>query len=314
MREVAISAWETGRELSCGRQIRSDQCWDESFNLERDSGLRRSWSWSEFAANVARMAILFVALVVYSWFRKTYFQRPPEVAFANALDIIDLQRALGIAVTSVEIPLQQRVLEHSWLIDFFNAYYRQFKPALYICALLCMFLAPVDFRRIWRVFMIATLLAVPWYAIYPLAPPRLMEQYGFPFVDTLAVYGGAVSSSEGVGGANQFAAMPSMHIAWTTIAALWLAAALPRWRIGVVLGVIHLALMCLTVIVTANHYVLDIVAGFTVAGVAVAIARLLPTELPWLRWRTLGWGRRSAIVPAADDTGSAHSRPPVAPP
>lgn len=248
------------------------------------------------------MAILVVVLILYSWFRKTYFQRSPEAAFANAIDIIDLQRALGIAVTRVEIPLQQRVLEHAWLIDVFNAHYRQFKPALYLCAVLCLLLAPVDFRRIWRVFMIATLIATPWYALYPLAPPRLMTPFGFPFVDTLAVYGGAVSSSEGVGGANQFAAMPSMHIGWTTIAALWLAAALPWWRIGAVVGTAHLGLMCLTVVVTGNHYVLDIVAGFVVAALAVLIERTLPRafSLPRTPRRWSQYRRASVVGPSGD--------------
>lgn len=273
-----------------------------SINRSTDFQWHGSWRWKVFAANIARMAILVLVLAVYSWFRKTYFQRPPEVAFANALDVIDLQRALGFAVTRVEIPLQQRVLEHPWLIDFFNTYYRQFKPALYVCALLCLLLAPVDFRRIWRVFVIATVIATPMYALYPLAPPRLMGQYGFPFVDTLAVYGGAAPSASGLGGANQFAAMPSMHIGWTTITVLWLAAALPRWRIGLIIGSIHLVLMCLTVIVTGNHYVLDIVAGFCVAGAAIAIAGWLPSELP-RQWRHWGDGERFAgsIVRPVDD-------------
>lgn len=228
---------------------------------------------------VVWLAVLMVTLQAYSWFRKTYFQRPAEVAFANALDVIDLQAALGFAVTRVEIPLQQRVIEHAWLIDFFNTYYRQFKPALYICAVLCVLLAPVAFRRIWRIFLIATLIALPMYAIYPLAPPRLMLPYGFPFVDTLAVFGGVEQSAAGAGGANQFAAMPSMHIAWTTIAAFWLAAALPWRRVGLVIGVIHLALMCLTVVVTANHYVLDIIAGFAVVAIAATIAQYFPANV-----------------------------------
>jgi hypothetical protein len=243
------------------------------------------------------MAILFVALMVYSWFRKTYFQRPAEVAYAHALDLIELQRRLGIAVTRVEIPLQQWVLDRGSLIDFFNFYYRQMKPALYLSALLCLLLAPVDFRRIWRIVMLATLIAVPWYALYPLAPPRLMAPYGFGFVDTLAVYGGTVSSSAGVGGANQFAAMPSMHICWTTMAALWLAAALPWRRVGLIIGIAHLAIMCLAVIVTGNHYLLDIVAGWGVAGAAVGLEYLLAAKLPAVGRRIGGWSAVNRATP-----------------
>jgi hypothetical protein len=226
----------------------------------------------------SRIAVLFVILQAYSWFRKTYFQRPAELAYANALDVIDLQRRLGIAVTEVEIPLQRWVIERPALIEFFNTYYRQFKPALYLCAALCLVLAPVAFRRVFRVFLLATLIAFPWYALYPLAPPRLMQSHGFAFVDTLAVFGGVQSTASGAGGANQFAAMPSMHIGWTAVAALWLAAAVPWRRVGAMLGAIHLTLMCITVVVTGNHYVLDIVGGFLVTGGALLVARSLPVS------------------------------------
>ena len=169
--------------------------------------------------------------------------------------------------------MQQWVIEHGWLDRCLQralpAVQTGFVPLCRVVSIA----GTGRFSPIWRVFMIATLIATPWYALYPLAPPRLMTPFGFPFVDTLAVYGEAVSSTEGVGGANQFAAMPSMHIGWTTIAALWLAAALPWWRIGAILGTVHVGLMCVTVVVTGNHYVLDIVAGFAVAGLAVLIER-----------------------------------------
>ena len=227
---------------------------------------------------LTRIGALFVLLQTYTILRKTFFQRPPEVAFDHALDLIALQEALRI---DVELALQHRVLEHQWLVEFFNAYYRQFKPALYVCAALALLLAPAAFGRIARAFVLATLIALPCYALYPLAPPRFMRQYGYPFVDTLAVYSPTPPSSGGLGGANQFAAMPSMHIGWTAVGVLWLAAALPWRRIGPVLAALHLALMCVTVVVTGNHYVLDIVAGFAVAGAALGLARLLPRELPW---------------------------------
>lgn len=236
---------------------------------------------------VSRLAVLFVVLQAYSWFRKSFFLRPEELAYAHALDVIELQRRLGIAVTEVEIPMQQWVIQHATAIDFFNAYYRQFKPALYLSAALCLLLAPHAFRRINRVFLVATLIAVPWYALYPLAPPRLMQPYGFEFVDTLAVFSGVQSTSSGAGGANQFAAMPSMHIGWTTVAALWISAAIPWRRVGLILGVSHLTLMCITVVVTGNHYILDIVGGFLVVAVAVRLAWCLPLERRGARQQAL---------------------------
>jgi membrane-associated phospholipid phosphatase len=238
----------------------------------------RSWPGIAWLV-VSRIAVIYMILYAYSWLRKTWFLRPDDLAYANALDLIEFQGWLGIAVTNVEIPLQRWVLEHPALIDFFNTYYRTFKPALYLCAALCLLLAPGAFGRVLRVFLLATIIAFPWYALYPLAPPRLIDPFGFGFVDTLAVYGGVESTAGGAGGANQFAAMPSMHIGWTVIAALWLAAAIPWRGIGALLGAAHVLLMCVTVVVTGNHYVLDIVGGFVVAGSAVALERVLPG--PW---------------------------------
>lgn len=220
-----------------------------------------------------QLGLIYVIFQAYSYLRKTFFQRSPDLAFRNAIEIIDAQAALGLAVERVELPLQARVLEHAWLVDAFNAYYRGLKPGIYVCIALAILLAPAGFRRVRRLFVLATLIAVPWYAIYPLSPPRFMDRYGYPFVDTLAVHGGSVSSSGGLGGANQFAAMPSMHIGWSVIAALWLAVSLRRWRIGAILGTIHVLLMSLTVMATGNHFWLDIVGGFAVVAAAVALDR-----------------------------------------
>ena len=233
----------------------------------------------------SQFALLLLTLQLYTLSRKTFFQRPESLAYANALDIIRWQEALRL---NVELDLQRWVLERAWLVDVFNAYYRQFKPALYVCAALALVLAPAGYRRVRRVFFLATLLALPWYALYPLSPPRFMGPYGYPFVDTLAAFSDTPNATTGAAAANQFAAMPSMHIGWTTVAALWLAVALPRWRLGATLGALHVAVMCLTVMATGNHYVLDIVGGFAIAGGAVALARLLPEDLgaPLRRWVT----------------------------
>lgn len=245
---------------------------------------------------IAYFGALVVLLQFYSWFRKTYFQRPAEIAFRNALDVIEFQARIGLAVERVELPLQDWTLQHAWLIDAMNLYYRQMKPVLYVAALLCLMLAPRAFPRIWWGFVIATAIGFPMYALYPLAPPRLMGPFGYPFVDTLEVFGGVQSSSEGLGGANQYAAMPSMHICWSIFAAFWLAAALPWRRIGLALGALHVALMSFSVVVTGNHYVLDVIAGALVAGVAIVIAGRLP-EYPGRA--LVNWIRRRATARAA---------------
>jgi membrane-associated phospholipid phosphatase len=236
---------------------------------------------------VANIGALFVLMQAYTASRKRWFLRPAEVAFDHALDLIALQEALRL---DVELGMQRWALDHPWLIDAANLYYRNLKPAMYGSAVLALLLAPVAFRRIRTALVLATLIAWPWFALYPLAPPRFMGPYGYPFVDT--IHGAAPQ----VGGANPYAAMPSMHIGWSALVALWLAAAFPRWRLGWALGAFHLGAMSFAVVVTGNHWVLDIVAGLAVAAVALLLARLLPEPAPWSRraWRPLRRARGAA--------------------
>ncbi|MCC6705905.1 MAG: phosphatase PAP2 family protein, partial [Thermomicrobiales bacterium] len=231
-----------------------------------------------------QFGLIFGLMTFYTWFRKTFFQQPPEKAYANALDIIDLQAWFRLPVERIELPLQRWAID-AGAIDFFNIYYRQFKPMLYIAAMLALLLAPAGYRRVRRIFLLTTAIAFPMYALYPLAPPRLMTEFGFPFVDTVAIAKGVSSTAQGAGSANLYAAMPSMHIGWTTVAALWIAVALPWRRIGAAIGVIHLTIMGLTVMITGNHYWLDIAGGLAAVALAWLIARQLPERISGPRRR-----------------------------
>jgi hypothetical protein len=112
-------------------------------------------------------------------------------------------------------------------------------------------------------------LAVFW--LYPVAPPRMLASSGF--VDTVAVTHalGAWSSGALASQANEFAAMPSLHVAY----AVWCAIAVwhitgKRWLRGLSVG--YALLTSWVVVATANHYFLDVVAGATTAGVSGALA------------------------------------------
>ena len=120
------------------------------------------------------------------------------------------------------------------------------------------------------------LLADPFF---PLAPPRMFDGSTFHlnlgFVDTLAKDPAFWSFNEGAMKkiSNQFAAMPSVHCAW----ALWCACALvPRLRHvwAKALAIVYPVCTVTVIVVTANHYFLDAVAGFFVLGVGYGLARL----------------------------------------
>jgi hypothetical protein len=224
---------------------------------------------------------LFMVLVqAYKLVRRTFIQRGETLGFEHAREIIRLEKRLYLYF---ELDLQRWVLDQGeWLIKFFNYYYTYFMPLFYVCCGLSLLFAPVQWR-FWRnVFLCSMLLALPWYALYPLAPPRFMTDYGF--IDTLAVYGPNYFSNNGVVTANRFAAMPSMHCGWTLIGSLMLVFCLPKvrgFRIGIIPAVVHTTMMTLTVMVTGNHYFVDAVAGWIIVGFSILMAWKIVDRLPF---------------------------------
>lgn len=110
--------------------------------------------------------------------------------------------------------------------------------------------------------------------LFPVAPPRLAGgREGF--VDTLSrvsdvdLHGGVLS-----GWFNPYAAVPSMHFGYAALIGVVTAALVrPLWLRGLALA--YPALVFLTIVGTANHYVIDAIAGalaMALGGAAVALA------------------------------------------
>ena len=111
--------------------------------------------------------------------------------------------------------------------------------------------------------------AIFW--LFPVAPPRMLSSFGF--VDVVAVTHavGAWSTSAVASQANEYAAMPSLHMAW----ALWCAIAVwcvRRDRISRVAAVAYVVVTGVAVLATANHYFLDVAAGVATAAVSAGVA------------------------------------------
>jgi PAP2 superfamily len=107
---------------------------------------------------------------------------------------------------------------------------------------------------------------------YPVAPPRMLSSSGFSDVVASTNPFGQWHTGSIAAEANQFGAMPSLHLAW----AAW--CALVLWRVSKRPWMRALALLypCLTtfaVLSTGNHYLLDVFAGLATFAVAVALVR-----------------------------------------
>ena len=123
-----------------------------------------------------------------------------------------------------------------------------------------------------RTFVISMILGAIIFAVFPLAPPRFMP--GLGMTDTVTMLGlDPAPNSDSAISYNRFAAMPSLHYAW----ALLIMTAM--FRIGgiwlKIFGFAYQALMFIAIIATANHYVLDALAGVILLVIAININRWL---------------------------------------
>ena len=114
--------------------------------------------------------------------------------------------------------------------------------------------------RIRNAFITSTGLVT--HVIYPLKPPRMMEG----FVDTGALLGPDPYDLGISTGANQLAAMPSLHVGWALLIALgtiWIGISSTKW-----LALDHPILTLAVVVLTANHDWVDAIAAVAIVAVA----------------------------------------------
>jgi membrane-associated phospholipid phosphatase len=239
----------------------------------------------------AALSPVFLLYALYTLVRWALTDRGPALGPRHADRLLAWETSLGL---DWERPVQAFGLRHDWLVRAANWYYvAGFLPVLVLAAVLAAWRAPAAFASLRRVFSLSLVLALVGFAAFPLAPPRLLSaQHGF--VDTLLTYGPRYygdAHGSGVFNAggrlpslvNTYAAMPSMHVAWSAVAGALLAIAIRR-RWAWSLAVVHPAAMAFAVVVTGNHYVLDVIGGLVVLALAIAIVsvrqRLNPLGAP----------------------------------
>ena len=144
------------------------------------------------------------------------------------------------------------------------------------------------------VLAITTALALVGFSIYPLMPPapaqrlqslRRLRPPTYSYVDTLVDPGGfwSFNSSAMMDISNQYAAMPSLHIAW----AIWCVvagAAGAEAGAGCTPGTAgsYPWLTLFAVMVTANHYWIDAVGGLLAVAIAYPAGRAAGPKAPFV--------------------------------
>ena len=215
------------------------------------------------------MAGLFTAYQIVRWAAID----DVGAALENARRIVEWERNAGIFV---EHSLQSSLLQAEHLRRFFAVYYVWALYPLMVALAVRMFVMNHELYRWARhAVFISWGVSLAGYILFPVAPPRFLWEQGF--VDV--VYGGSSGLPFWV---NSYAAMPSMHEGFSVIFGVALYRLFTSW-FGFLAALALPALMFLSIVGTANHFVLDAVAGTVVAVFGMVVASLLPRL--WLRSR-----------------------------
>lgn len=223
------------------------------------------------------IVLIAVSYWTYSLVRNAVPEQKTE-ALRNADWIWRMEHHLGIAV---EESVNHAVNSVTWLVIGMNYYYATLHFIVTLSVLVWLYRSHPGRYAATRLVLFATTgVALVGYYLYPLAPPRLMNNGHF--VDTVMVHQtwGSMASGDLKHMSNQYAAMPSMHIGWSlwcglTIFAL---ASVPWAR---VLGLLYPTATLLVIVATANHFWLDAVGGILCLLFGFMVARIWYGALPY---------------------------------
>ena len=202
------------------------------------------------------IGILVFGYLAYMYTKTLVFADFQTTAFNNAWRVIKFESDLGIFWE----PVMQ-----AWAIDsakamvvFFNwAYIVTFWPIILVSAVILYLTNRRMYRYYRNVVLVSFVIAVVAFMIFPLAPPRMMALY---FIDTIQVFGPSeYASREMVNYFNAFAAMPSLHFAWTVMFGIIFFRTPYIWL--KLFGIVYPTMTLFAITITANHYLTDAFGG-----------------------------------------------------
>lgn len=240
----------------------------------RGAELRSLVASSAYALSSGRLAfareviLVGAAYFAYLFTRRLVFHEDSAfVAYLNAENLVRFEKAL---FNLWETQFQRWMIDHAlWLIQTFNwLYMLTFWPIIASAAIFMFYTNRGRYVFYRNAFLLTFGIALVVFAIFPLAPPRMMAYHGF--VDSALRFGPSfLTSHEAQSYYNAYAAMPSLHFGWTFLIGIMFWNTGPWWLKAA--GVLYPSVTFLTIVGTGNHYMLDAVGGAAVVVVAMGL-------------------------------------------
>ena len=228
--------------------------------------------------DVVRQVLLFaIAYYGYRLARGTVDDASgAAIAFQHSRDVIGFEQSLGIFV---EPHLNAWISGIPVLSDILSWIYLNAQFTVTMASLGYLYLRHnASFYFVRNMFAVAMWTANAGFMLFPAAPPRFFPEWGFTdSVRNLTHVGhDSVAVNHLV---NQYAAIPSMHVAFALMIAIPLAR-LSKHRVTRIFWTVYPFVVAFVIISTANHFITDAVLGALTAGfgawTAAALARARP--------------------------------------
>lgn len=205
--------------------------------------------------------IVFALLRVYDWVKSLEHEREPA-ALHNARDLLDVERWLHI---DFERTWNNWLYGHGTITRLLVYWYQYMHITGALTVLIsCYIWRPALYRSARNALVITNVVGMLTFVVLPVMPPRLLPHANF--IDLVAKLGFGTTHGGPIPAA-QFAAMPSLHLAWATwVAIVGYRMLAGRPFRGVI--VVYPVIMTIAVVSTANHYTLDVVAGVVIGLLA----------------------------------------------
>lgn len=209
-----------------------------------------------------------VLLGVFVYFRvRGLTSANPSVALDHANDVLAFEKTLSL---DQERRLQIISTSHDWITNAANwVYIWGHWPVIIVVMVWLAMRHRTVFLRLRNAMFVSGAIGLVIFATYPVAPPRLTM---LGYIDTVTERSEAYRYLQPPAFVNPYAAMPSLHVGWDLLVGIAVATAagsvLLRW-----IGCIMPVLMSIAVVLTANHYLVDGIAGAALAlfGLGVAV-------------------------------------------
>jgi membrane-associated phospholipid phosphatase len=183
-------------------------------------------------------------------------------AYANADRVARLEERARIAW---EWPLQRALLDHDSLVTLFNwIYIWGHWPVIITAAILLYRARPQRYLLLRNAIFLSGAIGFLFFALLPVAPPRLVDP---SLIDTVTLHSEAYRAMQPPGLTNQYAAFPSLHFGWNLLVGVAVFGATRNVALRA-LSILGPASMGIAVVVTANHYVIDLLGGLAVVSFA----------------------------------------------